>query len=271
MRFFKPTGFPVHVASCLMTQAGRGRVRTHLPGRLRGFSLMELTVVLAVIGLILGAVAIGKDVQRNAAYQRLSSEFVQGWLTAYDTYWNVTGRAPGDSSTTPTGAVNGTVATGAGNGTPLCDNPTTPGDPASLLNVMLAAGVRLPPGRKEGSNNRYAYLDSNGNPQEVRLCFQNVMWAEPGASVGTYVSLPRNVMVLTGVTPSLARMIDAQIDTQADARFGRVRVDSMANATGMTTPQEWPLNDAVAFGDTTASYRDESQVAVLTVYVQMSR
>jgi type II secretory pathway pseudopilin PulG len=232
---------------------------------------MELTVVLAVIGLILGAVAIGKDVQRNAAYQRLSSEFVQGWLTAYDTYWNVTGRAPGDSPTTPTGAVNGTVATGAGNGTPLCDNPTTPGHPASLLNVMLAAGVRLPQGRTEGSNNRYAYLDSNGNPQEVRLCFQNVMWAEPGASVGTYVSLPRNVMVLTGVTPSLARMIDAQIDTQADARFGRVRVNTMANATGMTTPQEWPLNDAVAFGDTTASYRDESQVAVLTVYVQMSR
>jgi len=88
---------------------------------------------------------------------------------------------------------------------------------------------------------------------------------------GGQLTLPRNVMALTGVTPSLARMIDAQADTQADARFGRVRVNTMANATGMTTRQEWPLNDAVAFGDTTASYRDESQVAVLAVYVQMSR
>jgi hypothetical protein len=78
-------------------------------------------------------------------------------------------------------------------------------------------------------------------------------------------------MVLTGVTPSLARMIDAQIDTQADARFGRVRVDSMANATGVTTPQDWPLGDTVPYGAMAPAYRDESQVAVLTVYVQMSR
>ena len=38
--------------------------------RQRGFTLMELAVVLVVIGLILGAVAVGRDVQRNAAYQQ---------------------------------------------------------------------------------------------------------------------------------------------------------------------------------------------------------
>ena len=31
-----------------------------------GFTLVEIAIVLAVIGLILGAVMIGKDVQRNA-------------------------------------------------------------------------------------------------------------------------------------------------------------------------------------------------------------
>jgi hypothetical protein len=216
-------------------------------------------------------VAIGRDVQRNAAYQRLSNEYVQGWLMAYDTYWSVTGRAPGDSSTTPNGAVFNSVATSAANGTELCDTPANPAEANSLLNIMLAAGVRLPQGRAEGLNNRYAYLDSNGNPQEVQLCYRNVMWAEPGAAVGTYVSLPRNVMVLKGLTPSLARMIDAQIDTQADARFGRVRELGLENSTAISTSRDWSLHDTVAFGSTTETRRDESQVVVVTAYVLMSR
>lgn len=264
MSDFRPSSAPVDF---LDIKASLSRTRQH------GFTLMELSVVLVVIGLILGAVAVGRDVQRNAAYQRLSNEFVQGWLMGYDVYWSVTGRAPGDSTTAPTGAVNGSPATSAAAGAELCDNPTTPTAANSLLNVMLAAGIRLPQGRAEGQNNRYVYLDSNGNPQEVRLCFRNVMWAEPGATVGTYVSLPRNVMELRGLTPSLARMIDAQIDTQADARFGRVREVGLANAIAINTSSDWPSQDTVAFGDATntETRRDEDQVTVMSAYILMGR
>lgn len=48
------------------------------------------------------------------------------------------------------------------------------------------------------------YLDSNGNPQEVRVCFQSRDWAEPGATGGVFVSRKRNIMVVRGVTFSLA-------------------------------------------------------------------
>lgn len=264
MSDFRPSSAPVDF---LDIKASLSRTRQH------GFTLMELSVVLVVIGLILGAVAVGRDVQRNAVYQRLSNEFVQGWLIAYDTYWSVTGRAPGDIANAPTGAVKGSRATPTAAGAELCDTPATPAAADSLLNVMLAAGIRLPQGRAEGQNNRYVYLDSNGNPQEVQVCFRNVMWAEPGAAVGTYVSLPRNVMELRGLTPSLARMIDAQIDTQADARFGRVREVGLANDIAINTSRDWPSQDTVAFGDVTntETRRDEDQVTVMSAYILMGR
>ena len=42
---------------------------------------------------------------------------------------------------------------------------------------MRKSGISLPPGRGEGMEDRYAYLDNNGNPQEVQICFQ---WNKPG-------------------------------------------------------------------------------------------
>ena len=52
--------------------------------RQHGFSLVELSIVLIVIGLVLGAVAVGRDLQRSAANQRLSTDFIQGWQLAYE-------------------------------------------------------------------------------------------------------------------------------------------------------------------------------------------
>jgi hypothetical protein len=212
---------------------------------------------LLVIGLLLGAVAIGRDLQRTAANQRISTDFVQGWQLAYEAYVNGVGRPPGDSATAPTGQVNGT------GGAQLC------GD--AMINAFLAAGVRLPEGRTNGSPDRAVYLDSNGNPQEVKVCFQNVAWAEPGATLATYVSRPRNVMVLTGVTFSFVAMLDQQIDGRADARFGRLRDTTLANAIATTVGTVWPLDDRMAFGSTDITSRDEDQVAVTTALFQMTR
>ncbi len=221
-----------------------------------GFTLLELSVSLAVILIVLSAVTIGRDVHRNAAYQRISSDFVQGWLMAYDNYVIATGMVPGDAAAAPTGRVNGASAT------PLCGN--------ALLGAMQMAGVSMPEGRAEGSADRYVYTDSNGIPHEVRVCFSNESWSEPGATPGNYVVRPRNVMIVSGLTPALAKLLDGQIDGHPDARFGKMREQSQAGLTG-ATPGEWSVDERMAFGSSTATALDESQTAEVTGYVKMSR
>lgn len=232
----------------------------------RGFSLLELSIALVVVGLVLGAVAIGRDLQRSASNQRLSTDFIQGWQLAYETFVNGVGYPPGDTATNPTGRISASTTTP---GAELCGT--------AMINAFLAAGIKLPDGRTEGQQDRYVYLDSNGNPQEVQVCFQNVAWAEPAATVNNYASLPRNVMVLRGVTFSLAGALDQQIDGKSDARFGRFRAESFSNNTTAAPPgspphgQEWPLDDSMAFGSIVATRLDESQVAVTTALFKMMR
>ena len=223
----------------------------------KGFTLMELTVVLAVIGLIIGAVAIGKDVQRNAEYQKAINKFTYQWKMAYDQYYQRTGGVLGDCQQAPTYMVNGAetqilsgsnACTRAGSmavagipenfenrGLKICSgqgyaaNTVGLGDAGlatqNLRTIMTRTGVRLPPGRGEGHEDRFLYMDSNGNASELQVCFQ---WNTSGTSSGA-----GNVMVIRGLTPDLARYMDQVIDGKPDSREGRFRIQGRPSHGGV--------------------------------------
>ena len=228
----------------------------------RGFSLVELSMVLIVIALIAGAVSVGGDVQRNAAYQKLGSSFVRGWQLAYLSYKTKNGVVLGDSQTTPTGFVNAN-STGV-NSYEICD--------VALRTAMLGAGVEMPQGRTEGKETQYSYLDSNGNPQELKVCFRSIPWLTETATPGIYADQVKNVMVIKQVTPDLARLIDSLVDVARDAQFGKVREypgPGNGNTTNSPSPKEYSLNNTCVQNGRCGTAIDEAQVATMTIYYLM--
>ncbi len=274
----------------------------------RGFTLIEMAIVLVIIGLIIGAVMIGKDVQRNAEYQKIANKFAMDWKKSYDEYVQRTGVVLGDCQIAPTYMVNGEETTiggavacqgnlnGAAAGLPenyantglrICHgqgyaaNTVGAGDPAlataDLHVLMDRHGIRMPPGRGEGKEDRYLYNDSNGNATELQVCFQ---WNPPATISGA-----GNVMVLRGLTPDLARFLDQVIDGKPDALEGRFRIQNSAVNDNEPTRQqpghEWLANNTMQQGAAAGTVanngkdagrnRDEDRVMLLTAHWVMDQ
>lgn len=244
-----------------------------------GFTLVEMAIVLAVIGLVIGAIAIAKDVQRNAEYQKIGNKFLYQWKAAYDQHYQRTGVVMGDCQQAPTYMVNGSETSIGGaaaclrpgqqavagipenftnTGLKICEGQgytaATVGASDAVLatqtlrNLLTRNGVRPPAGRGEGHEDRYLYQDSNGNPTEVQICFQ---WNPAGTASGS-----GNVMVVRGLTPDLARFLDQIIDGKPDSREGRFRIQGRAVHTASTQANapgtQWEANNTIG-GITTSN------------------
>lgn len=248
--------------------------------RNKGFTIVEMAVVLVIIGVILGAVMIGKDAQRNAEYLRIRQTFVNQWAVVYNSYVQRTGVPIGDNRQAPRLMVNGRnfVKVPGGNltgATPppaICQGELGPSMTGtmqaglSLRTLVLEAGIELPAGRGAGQEDRYVYLDTNGNPQELQVCFR---WNPPGTRSGT-----GNVMVISGLTPDLARSLASAIKGNADASSGAFRQQSVtagaaAGDAGADGGLDWIGNNTLAFGGATADR--EAQVMTVVAHYKMNQ
>lgn len=248
-----------------------------------GFTIVEMSVVLVIIGVILGAVMVGRDAQRNAEYLRIRQTFVNQWAAVYNAYSQRMGVPIGDNPQAPRLMVNGLNYDGALGGNmanvtaprAICERAAAPDmgremqAGVSLRRLVLEAGVELPAGRGAGLEDRYVYLDTNGNPQELQVCFQ---WNLPGTQSGT-----GNVMVITGLTPDLARSLASGIKGNADASSGSFRQAGVVRAAvtegSVAGGTAWNANNTQAMAPTGtggtgggAENRDAQVITVVAHY-----
>jgi prepilin-type N-terminal cleavage/methylation domain-containing protein len=182
-------------------------------GKVRGFTLVELAIVLVIIGIILGAILKGTELINNAKVKRLQND-LRGLEAAIWTFYDRTGRMPGDCDG------NGIIGMGPGPGTSgaglgFSSNPDPTVD-------YCASGTT-------------SETDVNRAFSDLRV--QRVLsYSQPNISLARHIfndyfvigsiavgARNYNAIVIYGIPAWAAKMIDVSIDGVPDGTAGRVR------------------------------------------------
>ncbi|MBW1674164.1 MAG: prepilin-type N-terminal cleavage/methylation domain-containing protein [Deltaproteobacteria bacterium] len=177
----------------------------------KGFTLIEMAIVLIIIGIIIGAVVKGKDLVRSAEQKRLYSKFVSSWELAYNAYYDRTGRILGDTATDDN--------SGARDG--HCSDPSE----ANLNGQLSRVGLEYPGAGPTGSIISRTYNDSQGRPNTITITFR-------------YDGAQGNFIRMDVVPNELGMAWDRIIDGEMDGSAGDFLY--IPNTADMVTAIDWP-------------------------------
>ena len=156
-----------------------------------GFTLIELSIVLIIIGLIIGGVMKGKDLINGAEQKKIYNTWVKQWQVTANEYQDRTGAVLGDGTT------NGGTATENG----LVDNfyaDTTGSIPTALDSV----GLELPVSNITGTRGAKYRIKGKFTTQLTRLYF----YTAGGINYLRFIYLPTDVAI------AFDRMTDGTVD-----------------------------------------------------------
>lgn len=175
----------------------------------KGFSLIEIAIVLVIIGIIIAAIIKGQDLMINSRAKQLVTT-ANAWKIAALGYMDRNGKMPGDTGT-------GVIPAAAPTGIDSIANTMgqTPQNPVTI-----------------GSNNFYFYLTSAAGSGGI---VKNVMIVCTNATCS---------QALTADEVEMMKVLDTSIDGSAAADAGDVR--SLTSVTSVTAGS--PVNGRATAG-----------------------
>ncbi|MCX7738201.1 MAG: prepilin-type N-terminal cleavage/methylation domain-containing protein [Hydrogenothermaceae bacterium] len=194
----------------------------------RGFTLLELAIVLVIIGIILGAILKGQELINNAKAKRLLND-IKGLATLHYTFYDRYGRFPGDCDGDgdvdyiTLNAVPGSFTATSG---AFCYTPASP-----------TANTTANPQWQELLQ---AQLVSFSNARDVaKHSFSGALYAA-GPAVGAGAgAVNYNVIVARQVPCFAAKVVDMAIDGSLDAGTGSVREIAPVNRLTTVGADAW--------------------------------
>lgn len=167
----------------------------------KGFTLIEIAVVLVIIGLILGAAVKGRDLIQSGKQKKFYTNSMKAWEIAVVSYYDRTGQVLGDGT-----ANGGTVATTNG----AFDNVSgaTFGAANGIDARLQAVGLTVPTSNMANSG-QFSYKGQVGTVVTITMFLQ---------ALGN-----RNSLYFTNMPTDLAIALDTLVDGTVDGSTGNFR------------------------------------------------
>ncbi|MDY6904788.1 MAG: prepilin-type N-terminal cleavage/methylation domain-containing protein [Thermodesulfobacteriota bacterium] len=189
----------------------------------KGFTLIEIAIVLIIIGIIIGAVVKGKDVMKSAQQKQLYTKYLKAWELTYNNYYDRTGWILGDDASDNNATRDGQCGNGG---------VASEGNIQGQLDMV---GIDPPAQGSTGSILQRTYTDSQGIRRTLQLAFDN------DTNLGNFI----RIYSTNGIPYDLGMAWDRVVDGTMDGTAGNLRYTANYTAASIVTAA-WPDADAAS-------------------------